>query len=82
MKVKAILEEQFKDLISEDTLNAIEEAFQQAVDEKTVEKTKAETQKFNEHLELEKKSISQRLDEQYAEKLNFLIGLPSLLVAC
>ena len=73
MKVKAILEEQFKDLISEDTLNAIEEAFQQAVEEKTVEKTKAETQKFNEHIELEKESISQKLDEEYTEKLNTVI---------
>jgi len=73
MKVKAILEEQFKDLISEDTLNAIEEAFQQAVDEKIVEKIKAETQKFNEHLELEKENITRKLDEEYTEKLNVVI---------
>jgi len=60
MKVKAILEEQFKDLISEDTLNVIEEAFQKAVDEKVDEKNKTETEKFNEHLELEKESIAQK----------------------
>lgn len=73
MKVKAILEEQFKDLISEDTLNVIEQAFQQAVDEKVSEKVKAETEKFNEHVELERESISQKLDEEYTEKLKTVV---------
>jgi hypothetical protein len=52
--IKNILNEQFKDLISEETLNTIEEAFQQAVQEK---------------IQLEKESIEQKLDESYTAKL-------------
>jgi hypothetical protein len=77
MNVKTILEEQFKDLISEETLNSIEEAFQSAVSEKVDEKLKTETDKFNESfnekLELEKENIKQTLDEQYTEKLQLVI---------
>ena len=58
MKVTNILEEQFKDLISEETLKTIEETFQQAVDEKANEKFLAE---------------SAQLDKQYAAKLELVI---------
>lgn len=56
--IKNILNEQFKDLISEETLNTIEEAFQQAVKEK---------------IELEKENIQQKLDESYTAKMQDLI---------
>jgi hypothetical protein len=73
MNVKTILEEQFKDLISEDTLKTIEEAFQQAVETQSKEKIEAETKKFNEKLDLEKESIRQTLDESYSEKLKTVV---------
>lgn len=73
MNVKTILEEQFKDLISEETLSTIEEAFQSAVSEKVDEKLKVETESFTEKLELEKENIKQNLDEQYSEKLQLVI---------
>lgn len=60
--IKNILNEQFKDLISEETLNTIEEAFQQAVDEKSKEK-----------IQLESESIKQKLDEHYTGKLQEVI---------
>lgn len=73
MNVKNILEEQFKDLISEETLNAIEEAFQQAVEEKANKTIQTESEKFNEKLELEKENINQTLDESYTEKLKVIV---------
>jgi hypothetical protein len=60
--IKNILNEQFKDLVSEETLTAIEEAFQQAVGEKVEEK-----------LQLEKEGIEQQLDEAYTQKLQQLV---------
>jgi hypothetical protein len=60
--IKTILNEQFKDLVSEETLNAIEEAFQQAVQEKSKER-----------IELENESLRQKLDESYTIKLQELI---------
>ena len=60
--IKNILNEQFKDLISEETLNTIEEAFQQAVDEKSKEK-----------IQLESENIKQQLDETYTAKLETVI---------
>lgn len=56
--IKTILNEQFKDLISEETLNTIEEAFQQAVKEK---------------IDLEKENVQQKLDEAYTAKLQELV---------
>jgi hypothetical protein len=61
--IKNILNEQFKDLISEETLNTIEETFQQAVEEKSKEK-----------IQLEAESIKQKLDEDYTEKLQTVIN--------
>ena len=60
--IKNILNEQFKDLISEETLNTIEEAFQQAVEEKSKEK-----------IQLESENIKQTLDESYTAKLEQVI---------
>lgn len=60
--IKNILNEQFKDLISEETLNTIEEAFQQAVDEKSKEK-----------IQLESENLQQKLDESYTAKLELVI---------
>ena len=82
MNVKTILEEQFKDLISEETLSTIEEAFQSAVSEKVDEKLKVETESFTEKLELEKENIKQNLDEQYSEKLQLVIELQQIDFFC
>ena len=60
--IKNILNEQFKDLISEETLNTIEETFQQAVEEKA-----------NQKIELETENVRQKLDESYTEKLQLVI---------
>ncbi len=59
--IKNILNEQFKDLISEETLNTIEEAFNQAVEEKSKEK-----------IQLESENLKQKLDEHYTGKLEEL----------
>ena len=60
--IKNILNEQFKDLISEETLTTIEEAFNQAVEEKSKEK-----------IELENSNLRQQLDETYTQKLELVI---------
>ena len=60
--IKNILSEQFKDLISEDTLNTIEEAFEQAVTEKSKEK-----------IQLESENVKQELDGHYTAKLEELV---------
>lgn len=60
--IKNILNEQFKDLISEETLNELEKTFQQAVDEKA-----------NEKIVLETENVKQKLDESYTEKLQTVI---------
>ena len=60
--IKNILSEQFKDLVTEETLNTIEEAFNLAVEEKAKAK-----------IELEIENVKQRVDESYGEKLEQLI---------
>lgn len=60
--IKNILNEQFKDLISEETLNIIEESFNQAVEEKSKEK-----------IQLESENLKQKLDESYTAKLEQLV---------
>lgn len=59
MDIKSILSEQFKEVVSSETLTAIEEAFQQAVDEKSTLKA-----------ELEATNIKTKLNEQFEEKLS------------
>jgi len=60
--IKNILSEQFKDLITEETLNTIEEAFNQAVEEKSKEK-----------IQLESENLKQKLDETYSTKLQTVV---------
>lgn len=60
--IKNILNDQFKDLISEETLNTVEEAFNQAVEEKAKEK-----------IQLESENLRQKLDETYTQKLELVI---------
>lgn len=62
MSVKNILSEQFKDVITEETLNVIEEAFQQAVQESV-----------NQKIGLETENVKNKLDEEYTAKLQDLI---------
>lgn len=56
--IKNILNEQFKDLITDETLNAIEEAFNQAVDTRS-----------NEKINLTTENVRRQIDEEYATKL-------------
>jgi len=58
MNVKDILSEQFKEIISEETLTTIEEAFNNAVEEKSKERVNLETSR-----------VKQQLDEDYTSKL-------------
>lgn len=60
--IKNILHEQFKDLISEETLQTIEEAFQKAVDEKAKEK-----------IQLESENIINKIDKDHTQKLSLVI---------
>jgi hypothetical protein len=62
MSVKNILSEQFKDIITEETLNSIEEAFQQAV-----------TESVNQKIGLETENVKNKLDEEYTAKLQTLV---------
>jgi len=62
MDFKKILQEQFKDLITEDTLTAVHEAFEQAVNEKAEQKT-----------ELQVEAIRNQIDEDHSEKLQSLV---------
>jgi hypothetical protein len=62
MNVKSILSEQFKDIISEETLNTIEEVFQEAVEAKA-----------NQRVELATEDLKTKLDEHYTTKLQTLV---------
>jgi hypothetical protein len=76
MEIKTVLKEQFKDLITEDTLTVLEEAFQQSVDEK-VEAIKSQySQKLADRTELLKESHANKIseiDEDHTEKLHRLV---------
>jgi len=62
MDFKKILQEQFKDLITEDTLTAVHEAFEQAVEEKAEQKT-----------QLQVEAVTAKIDEDHSEKLQKLV---------
>jgi|694.fasta_scaffold145375_4 hypothetical protein len=62
MDFKSILKEQFKDLITEETLTAVHEAFEQAVNEKAEQKT-----------QLAVEVAVTKIDEDHATKLEKLI---------
>jgi len=75
--IKSILSEQFKDLITEETLNTLEEAFQQAVEEKSKEKIQLESenvaQKLNEEFQQKLDETIQKIDEDHSAKLTKLV---------
>jgi hypothetical protein len=75
--IKNILSEQFKDLITDETLNVIEEAFNQAVEEKSQEKIQLEvenaTQKLNENFEQKFNEKIEQVDEDHTNKLKKLV---------
>ena len=73
MKVKDILEEQFKDLISEETLNLIEASFEEAVKEKVEKEIVTESENFNKKLALEVENTKQQIDGEYSEKLQTVL---------
>jgi hypothetical protein len=73
MKVKDILEEQFKDLISEETLNLIQTSFEEAVKEKVEKEIIAENENFNNKLTLEVENVKQQIDAEYTEKLQTVL---------
>jgi hypothetical protein len=62
MDFKQILNEQFKDLITEETLVAVHEAFETAVNEKADEKAK-----------LQVEAVTLKIDEEHSEKLQTLV---------
>ncbi len=70
MEIKDILKKAAGDVLTEDTLNAIDTAFSDAVKEKAQEKV--ETQ-VTERLQLEVESALTRLDEEHTEKLQNLL---------
>lgn len=86
--IKNILNEQLKDLVSEETLTAIEEAFQQTVKEQIQTEKEAIEQglyesyaakyeefvdKTKEKFQLEKQHIQEKLDEKYTAKLEEMV---------
>lgn len=62
MDFKQILKEQFKDLITEETLTAVHEAFEKAVDEKA-----------DQRAELQLEAALTKIDEDHTEKLQSLV---------
>jgi hypothetical protein len=62
MDFKSILKEQFKDLITEETLTAVHEAFETAVNEKAEQRA---------HLAVE--AVTSKIDEDHAAKLEQLV---------
>jgi hypothetical protein len=81
MNFKEILKEQFKDLVTEDTLTAGYEAFEQAVTEKatqkaeqlTEEKLNEQAEKLQEKIDLEVEAALLKVDEDHSDKLEKLI---------
>jgi len=62
MDFKTILKEQFKDLITEETLTAVHEAFETAVNEKAEQRA-----------QLQVEAVTTKLDEEHADKLQSLV---------
>jgi hypothetical protein len=81
MNFKEILKEQFKDLVTEETLTAVHEAFEQAVTEKATQKAEQivedkineQSEKLQEKIELEVEAALLKVDEDHSEKLQKLI---------
>lgn len=81
MNFKEILKEQFKDLVTEETLTTVYEAFEQAVNEKATqkaeqiseEKLNEQNEKLEEKINLEVEAALLKVDEDHSEKLHKLI---------
>jgi hypothetical protein len=77
MNFKEILKEQFKDLITEDTLTAVHEAFEQAVNEKAEAKAKLQTEaailKIDEDHSDKLKTLVEAIDADHTAKLQKLV---------
>jgi hypothetical protein len=81
MNFKEILKEQFKDLVTEETLTTVYEAFEQAVTEKAQqkaeqiaeEKLNEQTEKLQEKIDLEVEAALLKVDEDHSEKLQKLV---------
>lgn len=77
MNVKSILSEKFEDLISEETLNTIQEAFEKAVDEKAQSKIQLETEnlklKLDEHYTGKLEQVIEKIDADHTGKLSKLV---------
>lgn len=77
MNVKSILSEKFEDLISEETLNTIQEAFEKAVDEKAQGKIQLETEnlklKLDEHYTAKLEEVIEKIDADHTGKLAKLV---------
>jgi hypothetical protein len=75
--IDKILNDQFKDLISEETFKTIEEAFNQAVEDKSKEKIALETENIKQQLsESHKREITElteKIDSDHTNKLKKLV---------
>jgi hypothetical protein len=78
MNVSNILSEQFKDLISEDTLKQVEEAFNTAVDEKSKTKIQLEVEnvkaQLDEHYTGKLQELTEKIDEDHTAKMQKLVA--------
>jgi len=81
MNFKEILKEQFKDLVTEETLTTVYEAFEQAVNEKATQKAEQiseeklteQNEKLQEKISLEVEAALLKVDEDHSEKLQKLV---------
>lgn len=73
MNVKDILNEQFKDVITAETLTAVEEAFTQAVNEKAASAIELEKENLKNQLNEEFDLKIQSIDEDHTNKLKKLV---------
>jgi hypothetical protein len=73
MDFKTILKEQFKDLITEETLTAVHEAFEQAVEEKAQLQTEAAVLKLDEDHTNKLQELVEAIDEDHTNKLQKLV---------
>jgi len=77
MDFKQILKEQFKDLITEETLTAVHEAFDQAVNEKADQKAQLQTEaallKIDEDHTEKLQKLVESIDEDHSQKLQKLV---------
>jgi len=77
MDFKQILKEQFKDLITEETLTTVHEAFEKAVDEKAEQKAQLQTEaallKVDEDHTAKLEQLVEAIDSDHASKLQKLV---------